>query len=112
MYPALSQLEDEGLVRGEERDGRRSFALTDAGRTYVEERREELGVPWEEMSGSVDDEVSSLFGELRQVAFATAQIGQMGADRQLGAARKVLGEARRALYAILAEDETAEAEEA
>ena len=111
MYPALSQLEDEGLVRGEERDGRRSFALTDAGRTYVEERREELGVPWEEMSGSVDDEVSSLFGELRQVAFATAQIGQMGADRQLGAAREVLGEARRALYAILAEDET-KAEEA
>src|ERR671936_914408 len=26
VYPALSQLEDEGLVQGEERDGRRAYA--------------------------------------------------------------------------------------
>src|SRR4029077_4932729 len=33
VYPALSQLEDEGLIRSEEHDGRKVFALTDAGRT-------------------------------------------------------------------------------
>ena len=32
VYPALAQLEDEGLIRSEEADGRKLFALTDAGR--------------------------------------------------------------------------------
>ena len=45
VYPALQQLEDEGLVRSDETDGRRAFQLTDAGRTYVEENREALGSP-------------------------------------------------------------------
>src|SRR5919198_6152867 len=43
VYPALQQLEDEGLVRTLESDGRRLYELTDAGRSYVEERRAELG---------------------------------------------------------------------
>ena len=33
VYPTLQQLEDEGLVTVEDREGRRTFALTDAGRT-------------------------------------------------------------------------------
>ena len=31
IYPTLQLLEDEGLVAGEERDGKRRFTLTDAG---------------------------------------------------------------------------------
>src|SRR5215470_15428071 len=52
IYPALAQLEDEGLVRGEEQDGRRTFVLTDAGHAHVHERCTELGAPWEEMAGA------------------------------------------------------------
>src|SRR3981081_2440201 len=37
VYPALQQLEDEGLIRTEEVDGRKLFALTDEGRKVVEE---------------------------------------------------------------------------
>jgi len=108
VYPALAQLEDEGLVRAEEHDGRRTFVLTDAGRAHVEERREALGAPWEEMSESVDDDVAALFGELKRVAMASAQIGHMGNVRQVEEARNVLAVARRSLYALLAEDEPAE----
>jgi DNA-binding PadR family transcriptional regulator len=104
IYPALSQLEDEGLVRVQEQDGRRTFALTDAGRAYVEERRGELGAPWDEMSGAVDDDVADLFGEIKRVAIAAAQIGHMGDPRQVAEARRLLGEARRRLYKLLAED--------
>src|SRR6185312_4251808 len=32
VYPALSQLEDEGLIRSEEHDGRKHYVLTDEGR--------------------------------------------------------------------------------
>ena len=31
VYPALQQLEDEGLIRSQEADGRKLFALTEAG---------------------------------------------------------------------------------
>src|SRR3954468_16043216 len=37
VYPALSLLQDEGLVRVEERDGGRTFHPTDAGTAHVEE---------------------------------------------------------------------------
>jgi len=105
VYPALAQLEDEGLVRLEERDGRRTYVLTDAGRAYVDERRDELVAPWDEMSDSVDDDVASLFKEMRQVGMAAGQIGHMGSAHQITEARSVLANARRALYSLLAEDE-------
>ena len=38
VYPALQQLEDEGLVRSEETEGRKLFQLTDAGREAAEAR--------------------------------------------------------------------------
>ncbi|HEY2937687.1 MAG TPA: PadR family transcriptional regulator [Gaiellaceae bacterium] len=105
VYPALAQLEDEGLVHLEERDGRRTYVLTDAGRAYVEERRDELVAPWEEMSDSVDDDVTSLFREMRQVGMAAGQIGHVGSAHQITEARSVLANTRRALYSLLAEDE-------
>lgn len=108
VYPALSQLEDEGLVRVEEGEGRRTFTLTDAGRAYVEEHRDELGSPWDEMSGAIDDDVAGLATEVRQVLMAVGQIGHVGNTRQIATASKILTDARRALYGVLAEDEPAE----
>src|SRR5256885_1181186 len=35
VYPALSQLEDEGLIRATEREGVKVFELTDAGQEQV-----------------------------------------------------------------------------
>lgn len=105
VYPALAQLEDEGLVRVEERDGRRTYVLTDAGRAYVDERRDDLAAPWEEMSESVDDDVAALFKELRQVALAAAQIAHVGTAPQVAEARGALAALRRTLYSLLAQDE-------
>src|SRR5215218_1395418 len=46
VYPALQQLEDEGLVRGTEVDGRKAFELTDAGRAHVAQRPDDAPAPW------------------------------------------------------------------
>jgi DNA-binding PadR family transcriptional regulator len=105
VYPALAQLEDEGLVRTEQLGDRRVYVLTEAGRAEVEERRDELGAPWEQMSGSVDDTVASLFQEMRRLGMAAGQIGHVGSPDQVAKARAVLADARRALYSLLAEDE-------
>ena len=53
VYPALAQLEDEGLIRTEEREGRKLYAITDAGREAVEPSAARQPAPWEQMSGDV-----------------------------------------------------------
>ena len=50
IYPTLQQLEDEGLVRAESDGGRRAYALTEEGRTYVAEHPDEVAAPWAGMS--------------------------------------------------------------
>ncbi|GII76433.1 hypothetical protein Sru01_14150 [Sphaerisporangium rufum] len=103
VYPALQQLTDEGLVRAEETDGRKTFRLTDAGRAYVAEHPDEVRAPWEEMRPDVDDGVHELFDLTRQAAAALFQIAQTGTDAQLRQAGQILTETRRKLYQILAD---------
>src|SRR5438046_760127 len=67
VYPALQQLEDEGLIRAEESEGRRTFQLTDAGRAYVEAHKDEISAPWEAVSGSVDEGMIELRDLVLQV---------------------------------------------
>ena len=104
VYPALQQLEDEGLVRVDEAAGAgRVFHLTDQGRTYVEANREALAEPWAAVAESVGDEhllMQEIFGGLY---VAATQVTHAGTAAQVAEARKVLETARRRLYAILAE---------
>src|SRR6266566_1956172 len=48
VYPALAQLEDEGLIRTEESDGRKAFVLTDTGREWIAQRGSDQPAPWEQ----------------------------------------------------------------
>jgi DNA-binding PadR family transcriptional regulator len=115
VYPALQQLEDEGLIRSEEIDGRKLFALTDAGQAQLQDRGEDIPAPWEQMSGDVSDQVQELGKLAREVSSAFVQVMRTGSEAQLGEARKVLAQARRDLYRILGEGDpestTADGEE-
>jgi DNA-binding PadR family transcriptional regulator len=105
VYPALQQLEDEGLVRTVETDGRKLFELTDAGRELVAERDEELPTPWDEMTGGISDETAEAAMVMRGLVMAFSQVMQAGSKAQQEEATKALTETRRRLYAILAEDD-------
>lgn len=47
IYPTLQQIEDEGLVRAAEEDGKRVFRLTDAGRKELEANKEAVERIWQ-----------------------------------------------------------------
>src|SRR6476469_11080980 len=71
VYPALQQLEDEGLIRLEEHDGRKLYALTDEGRALVDERAKEgRAAPWEQVGGDAGGEAHQLGRLMREVAGA------------------------------------------
>jgi len=105
VYPALQQLEDEGLITaaaGEDR--RRNYTLTDEGRAYVEAHADELKASWDAVTGSVDDAAVQMHNLARNVAMATVQVAQAGTPAQVQQASKVLADTRKALYRILAAD--------
>ena len=108
VYPALQQLEDEGLIRSQDSDGRKLFALTDEGRASLAERDAEKPAPWEQMSGDVSSEAAELGKLMREVGFAFAQVMRTGSGAQMAKARDVLAATRRDLYRILADGEPQE----
>ncbi len=105
VYPALQQLEDEGLIGSQESDGRKVFALTDAGRELIAERGDEQRAPWEVMSEDVSDDAYELGRVVREVWFAFVQVMRTGSEGQMTKALEVLTRARRDLYRILADGE-------
>jgi DNA-binding PadR family transcriptional regulator len=105
VYPALQLLEDEGLIRAEQVETRRVFHLTEAGRTYVAERREELAAVWNAVTESVDDAMVELRDLFEQVGAAVRHVVRAGGKAELAEARQLLVNTRRQLYRILADAE-------
>jgi DNA-binding PadR family transcriptional regulator len=106
VYPALQQLEDEGLIVAQaDESGRRSYRLTDQGRGYVEAHPEEIRAPWDAVAGSVGDSAIQMRHLLGQVGMAAFQVLSAGSDAQARQARQILTDARKALYRILAADD-------
>lgn len=106
IYPVLSALQDEGLVDDEKIDGKRVFSLTEAGCAYAAERADELGHVFDANTPDEDSDVVDLRQLLMSVGGAAVQVVTTGTPEQVAAARKVLSNARRELYLILAEDES------
>jgi DNA-binding PadR family transcriptional regulator len=104
IYPVLSQLEDEGLVTPDTSNDGRGFTLTDAGRTEVEAKREQMGKPWEAAAAGISEPRFELIGTARQVAAAVRQVMEIGTESQVARASEILTEARRRIYQLLAED--------
>ncbi|CCQ16587.1 Transcriptional regulator, PadR family [Rhodococcus sp. AW25M09] len=105
IYPALSQLEDEGLVLIDKVAGRKTAKLTEEGRTYVDDHRADLGSPWDDVADSVGVDARDLRALIGQLMGAAGQVAGVGTMRQVEQAAEILTEARRSLYRILAEDE-------
>lgn len=97
IYPTLQLLEDEGLVQGEESDGRRRYALTDAGRTEADALQRP---PWEHV-GEGESSTAGLREAAMQLGAAVMHAGRTASPEQVEEVRAALVEARRKVYAIL-----------
>ncbi|MGA5197903.1 PadR family transcriptional regulator [Streptomyces exfoliatus] len=103
VYPTLQMLEDEGLITSASEGGKKLFTLTDTGRAEAEAGPD---APWEEAGRGVDWEA---LNEVRQAGFglmeAFGQVWKSGTPEQRQKAVAVIGEARKKLYLILADED-------
>ena len=104
IYPMLRRLAAKGLVEADEtEDGRRSFSLTDEGRTFVEEHRQEWGQPWLDTDGGRRQQGRQLKVTGRKLAMAVTQVASVGTDDQIRRTEEILDRTRKEIYALLAE---------
>ena len=64
VYPTLQLLEDQGLVRGVETDGRKVYHITPDGERYLEENRGTLDEIFERLRDTVRDYAGGAMGDL------------------------------------------------
>jgi len=105
VYPALSQLADEGLIAGEESDGRRTYSLTEAGRQYVEQNPEAARGAWESAAQreawQEAWQLPGLLAEAARLGGGIMQIAHAGTPEQVQEAEQLLRRTRREVYRIL-----------
>lgn len=100
VYPTLQLLEDEGLIRGVDENGKRRFELTDEGRAHLA-ANPRASAPWEDVARGVDPVRFQLRDAIKHVAMATMQVAEVGTDEQRTEAARLLAETRRQLYVLL-----------
>jgi DNA-binding PadR family transcriptional regulator len=105
VYPTLQLLEDQGIIKGEEAEGRRVFSLTEAGTAEAAAIKERLG---ESPFGAEGGEQDPRFA-LRQAVFslggAVKQVAMTGSADDTQKALEILRDARKNVYALLADAE-------
>ncbi|MGH3751813.1 MAG: PadR family transcriptional regulator [Pseudonocardiaceae bacterium] len=102
VYPTLGQLQDEGLIDTVAQGGRKLATLTDAGQAYLHTHGDAMPDPFTEFTARSGGG-SDLRGALEELRHPLRQLA-LGDPQQVQAAQRVLAEARRSLYLILAGD--------
>ena len=104
VYPTLQLLEDQGLIKGEEAEGKRVFSLTEAGVAEAAVVKERLGdSPFGE--GGEQNPRAALYHAVIALHGATRQVGMTGSADDVQKALAIVKDARKRLYELLAEAE-------
>jgi len=59
VYPTLQWLDEEGLVQSEDRDGKKVYSITDAGREFLEENKSSV----EDIFDRIDEMIERFVGD-------------------------------------------------
>jgi DNA-binding PadR family transcriptional regulator len=100
LYPALQLLEDQELVRSSSTEGRRRFELTTEGRAQA--LRPAGPPPWDAMLAAADPGDLALDTALRRLGTTVGQVAEAGTAAQKAQVERLLAEARRQVYLLLA----------
>lgn len=102
IYPALQMLEDADFVRGEEREGKRVYTITDKGRELLAQRENAAeDEPYDEEN--IYAIITEGMRQVHGIKDAVKQIARSGNVELFRKTIPILDRARRELFAILAD---------
>jgi len=102
IYPSLQMLEDGDFIRGQERDGKRVYEITDKGRELLGQR--ETQTPSEEEGmNNIYGVVAEAMRQVHGIKDAVKQIARSGNMQMYKKAIDVLDKCRRDLFEVLAD---------
>jgi len=103
IYPMLQLLEEEGLIRGEESDGKRRFTPTETGAAEQTAKAGEEA-PWDAVRAGAAPEAIHLRDSVGKLHHSIGQVFHAADEGQQKRVRELLDETRRRIYSILAEE--------
>jgi DNA-binding PadR family transcriptional regulator len=87
VYPTLQMLEDEGLVRSHEEEGKKIYEITDEGREYLEQHGDVVDEIFERIGSFADRfwgkdtrDLSAAFSRMAQSTFEGAFAWDLGSE--------------------------------
>ncbi len=107
VYPTLQMLEDQGYVRSTEKDGKRTYQITDEGKKYLEENKEALDEIQEKFhhgfGAKFNVEQRETMRELRDLVHSMAHELRRGSNQpeKWQKVREVLARSRKEVEEIL-----------
>jgi DNA-binding PadR family transcriptional regulator len=105
VYPTLQLLEDMGYVSSTEQDGKKVYAITDEGRGFLKERKENIDKIKEHMKDfwTPDNraEIREIVGELRTLGLSLRGNVSRLDHQRLERIKEVVSKARHDIEAIL-----------
>lgn len=106
VYPTLQLLQDEGIVvaDGDDAGGKRRFKLTDEGARQAEGLAHGPK-PWDQFNDGAPAGAREMGQAIRKLMPVLRQVITGGEERECLEAVKILDDARRKLYRVLAGDE-------
>ena len=100
VYPNLQMMEDEGLIRAEvPEDGKRVYAITDAGRAELEKNKDAAervwsrASQWDDWSDTMTAGAMEVMGPGMRVFRAATRAAAKGDSKKIEAIRQVLSRA-------------------
>jgi DNA-binding PadR family transcriptional regulator len=105
VYPTLQQLEDEGLIVSESKEGKRVYSLTDTGRAELQREDEAVrriwrrAERWNDWRSAFDPDAAELRGPAERLVKAAfrAVAGEWSTRARLDSVREILERALRDL---------------
>ena len=90
VYPTLQWLEDEGLVRSKDVDGKKVYEITDAGIRFLDEHKDTVSDIFERVAETVEEALGGSMAEVNQgVARLMKQVYRRGWRADDAARKKI-----------------------
>jgi DNA-binding PadR family transcriptional regulator len=106
VYPTLQLLEDQGLVRSKEEDGKRIYEITDKGKQELQDRKEKLDGIWDRMENWKSfrlEDLNDLFEDLAELKkYVRMRMHRRGLNAEkLKKIRKIIQTAKEEIMQVL-----------